>query len=187
MLIKSYTFDADQEDWKYIYVSNGAGVPPVDATQVKVTWNGDDGQPTKGCLQVEIPFTMASQYVGIGIQLPGPPLPGVDLRGRTISAFVKVKSGLENPTDLMSQPGGASLYAKSVPGYVYAATRSNLTMGGTWIPIAFDPMQPSYKDTANDAGTFDPSNIYEVGIQLETGGAATTAQSAVILIDTVSY
>jgi hypothetical protein len=189
---KSYNFDADLETWKVQYTSSGplpgdAGTAPLIAPgDVMASWNNMDGDPATpvGALQLNIPYSTASQYVGAGISLASK----VDLTGKIIHANIKVVSGLGTAADLMTNPGGAKLYAKSGPGYVYAAgTYTSVTVAGTWITITFDLADPSYVDKTNDAGMFDPSDIREIGIQLDTSGTSTTAAPAVDLIDTVWY
>jgi hypothetical protein len=189
---KSYTFDMDVETWKVQYTSSGAlpgdaGTAPLIAPgDVMLSWNNMDGNPATppGAIQLNIPYSTASQYVGAGISLATK----VDLTGKIIHANIKVVSGLGTAADLMSNPGGAKLYAKSGTGYVYAAgTYTNVTVTGAWIPITFDLSDPSYVDKTNDAGSFDPSDIREIGIQLDTSGTSTTAEPAVDLIDTVWY
>jgi hypothetical protein len=189
---QSYTFDMDLQGWKVQYTSSGplpgdAGTAPVIApADVMISLNNTDGDPATppGALQLNIPYSTASQYVGAGISLPVK----VDLTGKIITANVKVVSGLGTALDLMSNGGGAKLYVKSGAGYVYAAgTYTSVTVTGVWIPLTFDLSDPSYIDMTNDAGTFNPSDIREIGIQLDTGGMTTTAEPAVDLIDSVSY
>jgi hypothetical protein len=189
---KSYNFDADVETWKVQYTSSGvlpgdAGTAPIIApADVMLSWFGTDGDPATppGAIQVNIPYTTASQYVGIGVSLAV----GVDLTGKVITANVKVMSGLGSATDLMTNPGGAKLYAKSGAGYIYAAgTYTNVSVIGTWIPIRFDLTDPSFVDMTNDAGAFNPADIREIGIQFDTSGTSTTPQAAVDLVDSVAY
>ena len=184
-----YPFETDLQTWKVQYTSSGMyGTPPVAApliapADVVMTWTNAEGNPAPGAVKLEIPYATASQYVGVGISLAV----GVDLTDKIIQAKVKVLSGLGDPLDLMTNPGGAKLYVKTGTGYVYAAgTFTNVTAVGTWIPITFDLAEPSYV-AMSEAATFDPKDVREIGIQLDTSGTTTTAMPAVILVDSVTY
>jgi len=185
--IKTYSFTNDVEGWVIQYASSAPNTPLVDLSMTHLTHNATEGHPDPGSLQVEIPFTNAGQYLGVAVVL-ATTAPPIDLRGRVVTAYVRILSGVQDPTELATIPAGVSVYAKSVPGFVYAAGRTNLNhVMGDWTPVLFDPMNPSYEDKTNDAGRFDPANVYELGLQLETGGTTTTATTGVIVIDTVSY
>ena len=177
-----YGFDEDLEGWSVIYTASQEGVDPVDPGDVELDWAEDEGNPG-GALRAEIPFTDAGQYIGFGLDLTSEPL---DLTGRTITAWVKIVSGVGDADDLMTNPAGAKIYAKSGEAYVYAAgTFNNITEIGEWLEIDFDLEYPDYVDEAN--GIFDPSEIREIGIQIDTGGTSMSAQPGVVLIDGISY
>jgi hypothetical protein len=193
---KAYTFDNDLQAWLVQYTSagmigagtmKGMAATAIPKTDVMASWTGTDGDPSTplGAMQLNIPYTSASQYVGVGISLSTK----VDLTGKVITANVKVLSGLGDPADLMTNPGGAKLYVKSGPGYIYASGEyTNVTVIGSWIPITFDlSVPPSYEAVDPDGGVFDASDIREIGLQLDTGGTTTTATAAVDLIDSVQY
>jgi hypothetical protein len=55
---------------------------------------------------------------------------------------------------------------------------------GTWHTITFNLASPSY---IGDCMTFNPADIRELGIQFDTNSMSTTAEPAVVLIDTVTY
>jgi len=197
MKTKIYSFDADLEGWDFVYGSSGA--LPGDAgtaTVIKKTdpgmtvkWVATGGDPasTPGAMEIDIPFTSAAQYVGVGINL-GLAITGqaqLDLTGKVLTANVKLVSQAGDATDLMNNPDGAKLYAKSGMNYVYAAGAHLNTTVGTWTTLSLDFSAPSSVDETN--GTFDPSDIREIGVQLETSGTTTTAMSAVVLVDTITY
>jgi hypothetical protein len=127
---------------------------------------------------------MGGQYVGVGLV----PAPAADITGKVITARVKIVSGLESATDLMNAPAGAKIYVKSSGGYIYeSGAPQNLTSTGIWNVITFDYKTPGYLDPTVDAAAFDPADIRELGIQIDSGGMTTTAQPVVILIDTLAY
>jgi hypothetical protein len=189
MFTKVYGFDANsdagRQGWGITYTNAQAGSTAIPAADITISLNTTDGQPDVGSLQFDIPYSMPGQYVGIGVALTAP----IDLTNKVLTARVKIVSGLESPADLMSLPPGAKIYVKSNPNYLYeAGVYTNLTALNVWTPISFDYQAPAYVDTSNpDAGAFDPADIREIGIQIDTGGMTTTATPAVVLIDTVAY
>lgn len=177
-----YGFDEDLQGWTVIYTASKEGVDPVEPSDIELDWAEDEGNPG-GALRAEIPFTDAGQYIGFGLDLTADPL---DLTGRTITVWVKIVSGVGDPTDLMTNPAGAKIYAKSGEAYVYAAgSFNNITEIGEWLEIDFELAYPDYVDETN--GIFDPSEVREIGVQIDTGGTSMSAQPGVIMIDGVSY
>jgi len=175
-----YAFDTDIEGFKIQDSSAATGVDPVPKADVTLSHNGDDGNPDPGALQLDIPYSAASQYVSTGVNLD----PGVDLTGKKLKAMVKIVSGYGSEDDIMTAPGNAKLYVKTGAAYVYAsASVANITSIGTWVAIEFDPEFPGYQAD----GTYDIKDVKEIGIQLDTNSASTTASPAVVLIDSISY
>jgi hypothetical protein len=186
VITKSYDFDLDagRQAWMVTYTSSAAGKALIDPMSVTVGFNTTDGQPTPGSLQLNIPYAMGGQYVAAGV-IPNPP---GNITGKVITARVKIVSGLESATDLMNSPAGAKLYVKSTGTYVYeSGAPANLTSVGVWIPISFDYTIPGYLDPTIDPASFNPADIREIGIQIDSGGSALAAVPAVVLIDTVAY
>jgi hypothetical protein len=186
MITKSYNFDPDGGPSGIVvtYTSAATTSMPITASTVMLSLNTTDGQPSAPSLQLNIPYSMGGQYVGVGLV----PAPSADIRGKVITARVKILSGLESATDLMNSPAGAKIYVKSGAGYVYeSGAPQNLTSSGIWNVITFDYKTPGYVDPTIDAAAFDPADIRELGIQIDSGGMATTAQPAVVLIDTIAY
>lgn len=192
---KIYSFDSDLEGWIVQYTSAGVigsgpmlgtNAPLIPKADVMLSWTSTDGNPSTppGAMELRIPYTTASQYVGVGVSLAAP----VNLTGKVLTANVKVVSGLGDAVDLVSNPGGAKLYAKSGPAYIYAAgDYKSVSAIGTWYQITFTLSTPSFTAVDPDGGTFDPSDIREIGVQLDTGGTTTTATAAVDMIDAVQY
>lgn len=184
-IIKSYTFDTGVETWAATYTSAASDKMTIATSAVRSSFNSGDGQPNPGSLQLDIPYASGGQYVAAGIVLAATP---ADITGRVVTARVKIVSGLETATDLMNSPAGAKIYVKSTMGYIYVSgAPANLTSTGIWTLISFDYSHPGYIDPNIDAASFDPADIRELGIQIDSGGQAPAAQPAVVLIDTVAY
>jgi len=189
---QKWSFDMDQQDWTCQYTSSGTeadgttAIPIFAPGDVKVNWVSDKGDGDgMGALAAEIPYTSARQYAGIGIHLNG-----ADLTAKKLTARVKIDMGLESSSDLSSYSPGAKLYLKSGPMYTYSAGNYvSITASGTWYTLKFDLSDPnswSYVDTAN--GTFDPTEIGELGVQIDTPDALESMPvAATVLIDNVQY
>jgi hypothetical protein len=175
-----YTFDADVQGFKVQPTSAAVGVDPVLQTDVMIGFNAADGSPDPGSLQLDIPYSAASQYVSAGVNIAT----AVDLTGKKVKALVKIVSGYGSADDLLLAPGNAKLYIKTGMAYVYAsAAVANLTSIGTWTAIEFDPEFPGYQAV----GAYDPTQVLEIGVQFDTNSASTTAAPAVVLVDSISY
>jgi hypothetical protein len=139
---------------------------------------------------MDIPYSLASQYVSAGVDARPATMraetdPGPDLSGKTITAWVRIESGFGEAEELMTAPGNAKLYVKTGADYVYgSATVANLTAIGVWLQLTFEVDFPGYQA---ETGTYDPTDVREIGVQLDTNMASTTAAPAVVLIDTISY
>jgi len=177
-----YTFDTDIQGFKVQDSSGATGVDPVPKGDIMLSFNADDGSPDPGALQLDIPYSAASQYVSTGVNIDPP---GVDLTGKTIKAMVKIVSGYGSADDIMTAPANAKLYVKTGANYVYAsASVANVTSIGTWTAIDFNTKFPDYNA---DKDAYDPTQVLEIGIQFDTNSASTTASPAVVLVDNISY
>jgi len=176
-----YGFDEDLEGWDYNYSSSAPESALIQPSEVEVTWNEDDGDPG-GAFQAYIEYAEAGQYVGFGINLST----GIDLTGRVITATIKLVDGVGDAEDLTTNPAGAKLYAKAGEAYVYnAGYFQNVEEHGVWLTISYDLSDPGYEDPS--AGTFDATDIREIGVQFDTGGSTTTAQPGTWLLDNISW
>jgi hypothetical protein len=186
---KSYTFDTAIEGFVVSDSSAAEEVEPVTKADVMLAHNDAEGEPAPGSLQMDIPFSLASQYVSTGVDTRPATMraetdPGPDMSGKTITAWVRIESGYGEAEELMTAPGNAKLYAKTGPEYVYgSAAVANLTEVGVWVQLTFEVDFPGYKA----ADTYDPTDVREIGIQFDTNSASTTAAPAVVLVDTISY
>lgn len=177
-----YTFDTDTQGFKIQDSSAAAGVDPVLKADVMSSFNAADGSPNPGSLQLDIPYTAASQYVSTGVNIAPP---GVNLTGKTLKAMVKIASGYGSAADLMTAPGNAKLYIKTGATYVYASGPvANITSIGTWTAVDFNTAAPAY---SADMAAYDPTQVLEIGIQFDTNSGSTTAAPAVVLVDSISY
>ena len=177
---KTFSFDADVEKFIIQDSSAAEGVTAVPKADVMLSHNAEDGSPDPGALQLDIPFDAASQYVSTGVNLD----PGIDLTGKKLKAMIKIVSGYGSEEDIMTAPGNAKLYIKTGTTYLYAsASVANITSIGSWVAIEFDPEFPGYQAE----GELDLKDVKEIGVQLDTNSASTTASAAVVLIDSISY
>jgi hypothetical protein len=190
MVTKSYTFDDDEEEFVVSDSSAAMDVEPVVKADILLSHNATEGEPDAGSLQMDIPYSTASQYVSAGVDARPANMraetdAGPDLSGKTLTAWVRIESGFGDEEELMTAPGNAKLYVKTGPTYVYAsATVDNLTAIGVWLQLTFKVDEPGYMA---DTGTYDPTDVREIGVQIDTNSASTTAAPAVVLIDTISY
>jgi hypothetical protein len=179
---KVFSFDTDVEKFKVQDSSAATDVVPVPKADVMLSFNADDGSPDPGSLQLDIPYSAASQYVSAGVNLDEGMT--ADLTGKKLKAMVKIVSGYGSEDDIMTAPGNAKLYIKTGTTYVYAsASVANITAIGTWAAIEFDPEFPGYQAE----GDYNIKDMREIGIQMDTNSASTTAAPAVVLIDSISY
>ncbi len=179
-----YGFDSGLEQWKFVNSNSDAakGVAPVPEEDITLEWSEDEGDPG-GALLATIGYFDTDQWVSFGIDLTQKP---VDLSQRTLSADVKILSGVGEAEDLMNAPAGAKIYAKSGSSYVYANGKyHNIETIGDWYHLTFDVDEPLFVDEAN--GTFDPSEVREIGIQFDSNSESTTAQEGVWVVDNISY
>lgn len=181
-----YGFESGDENWDVTYVSSADDVDDVSETDIEVEWSQDAGMPA-GALRVQIPYESHGQYVGIGIEVADAETDGLDLSGkRRIEADVMIESGVGDPDDLATNPAGAKLYAKSGSSYVYAnGSFTNVEAIGQWVRVRFEVDDPSFTDLEN--GVFDPGDIREFGVQLDTSGTSMSAQTGVWILDNISY
>ena len=110
----------------------------------------------------------------------------VDLTGKTLTAFVKIVSGLESGRRAdVRAARRAALHQEQAPvTTTQASTYTNITAVDTWVPLSFELDNPSF---VADAGALDLTDVREMGVQINSSGTTTTAAPAVVLIDTVSY
>jgi hypothetical protein len=170
--------------WKLIesnsQMATSTPVPPADIMYAHTTADGD---PDAGAFEANIPYDQPDQWVSFGINI----MP-VDMSNRTITAKIKIASGMGDDSLPSVPAGGTKIYAKSGMEYCYAnggyTNIDPMHPVGAWHTITFNVASPSY---VADCGTFNPADIREIGVQFDTNSASTTAEPAVVLIDTITF
>jgi hypothetical protein len=114
----------------------------------------------------------------------------IDLTGKTVTAKIRLDSGLS----CGGFSGGAKLYVKWVSGtnWYYADSGwVNLTVSTTTFQtLTFNGSGANPTGYVDPAGTYDPTAIREVGVNVSTTGDTTAVCSnsaAVFHIDSVTY
>lgn len=166
-----WTFDDTIEAWAISYAD-----PSSLTDDATLSWDASSGDPSNGSLELVIPFSGVNQKLDVSTALTGE-----DLSGQVLSAKVRLDSGLGSDAE---NPGGAKLYVKTGEGYVYAdGGWVNLDTAGTWVTLTIDVSTPAGYVAP---GTYEPSDVREVGIEIATGGDGTFT-SATLHVDTVVY
>jgi hypothetical protein len=162
-------------------IINLAGNPPPGAVPPELSFDSENGDPNPGSLKVTIPFTDWNQHVDTVIEFPWP-FSELDLTGKTLHAKVRLVSGPQ-------LRGGIQIHASSLPDWVWAGGTwiSNETLvQGEWVPLSLDLSHPRNTPT----GTFDPSRIVQIGVQVLNGSVISEPYIAneptVIEIDSVN-
>jgi hypothetical protein len=140
-------------------------------------FNSDEGYDAPGALMLEAPFSAAEERIWVQI-----PIESTDMSGLVLSAQVCLVQGM---SDDPSNPSTIKVFAKSGESYVFASGAPvQLIAGEDWTTIDFDLADPDYVDPA---GTFDPSDVREVGFELNTGYSTTSVAPAIVYLDDVRY
>jgi hypothetical protein len=186
----SDTFDTDKEMWTLSdyadanYFNWGAALNPDTGVSLDggvaptLEWSGTTGDPNPGSLKVTVTFTGFKQYIDPMVNLATPQ----DFSGThgIVRARIRLASGT-------FPSGGIQFHVSSGTGWVYVSApfiNSNSLTVGQWITINLDT-----STVASTTGTFDPTQIVQIGIQFTTGdpyeGGTLTFGQAVFEIDTV--
>jgi hypothetical protein len=152
--------------------------PGVDGgpdTGTKLELDTTDGSPTNGSAKLTIPF-MNTQEELLFAKLFAP---GVNLSGTTVSAKIKLDSGLiTGPTDSAT----AFIALKSGPDYTWApGTSITLDPTAGWVTLSVVANAPS----PGVSPVYDPCDIREIDIIIDTGLTGMYRQ-AVMHIDTIA-
>jgi hypothetical protein len=159
----------------------------VDPSAIELYWISADGWPNFGVMVASIPYSMPSQRVGLGANLGRP----TDLSDAVLTLCVRVVEGFGDSTDLMTSPGGAKLYAKSGAGSCYANGQYHYigdaaNPRGRWMKLQFNLARPPDYEDPNCVEPFDPTDVREIGVELDTSPTTRTAQPAAFMIDTLA-
>jgi hypothetical protein len=155
------TFDdgVDNYDFTYALGTTDAAVVPA------MVFDPKDGSPSPGSLQVSATFTDFGQSATPILTL----LPDRDFSGKTLHAMVKLDSGT-------FMDGYAVLFASSTSKYIWVYSTMTPLTAGTWTPLSIN-LATATPPTGTDGGTFDPTDINQVGVQFMTNpspGGTTT-------------
>lgn len=163
-----WKFPSNVESWTISY-----GEPGSLMGSGSLSHDGGAGNPENGSLKVTVPFNGVDQKLDVSIALDA-----TNLTGKTITAKVKLDSGLSTSPD---NPGGAKLYVKTGDAYVYA-DGGWTNLDGNWASLSLNVSSPG----GFVAGTHTPSDVREIGIEIATGSQGSYS-SATVHIDTVVY
>ena len=131
-----------------------------------LAFSSSDGDPTLGSLHSDAPFSDYNQFIQVQKDFATTALK--DWTGLKLHVRVKVASGLNQSA---SNPAGiqpfVNSYAAGVDGgsgsYNFLGGYSSLKTGNGW---------NDYTLTLAASGSFDPSKIVSVGVQIQTGNGA---------------
>jgi hypothetical protein len=176
-----YTFDSSTDGFTLqTYVDTGtyknlgalaadAGVPDG-GTYPTLSFNSTAGSPSPGSLQVTADFTDYNQYVEVLLGLSS-----VDLTGTTLTALVQVNPAFN---------GGAFLYVKTGPSYVYGSGSGVTLTGGSWVPLSLD--LSAVAAAGGDAGIV-PAMVREIGIHIYSAGLPAGADAGAFVGGTETF
>jgi hypothetical protein len=159
-----------------------------------VIWDDSTGNPSPGCLRLEIPFTGPDQHSRVSVTLETP----TDYSSMGMTANLRLVSTLA--TAPPSGDAGAAGAAGStgdpiavVPGTakLFVRTGTELVMADSgeqsldetigWITLRFRFVDPV---NVEDEAAYDPTQVREIGVEIDNGpnGASGTA---LLHLDTV--
>jgi hypothetical protein len=146
---------------------SGLGVTPT------LTWDGTQGSPTPGSLQVMAPYSGANQYVlaqrDFGTANPQ------NWMGKTIHVRIKVTSGMFK--------GGAQVFVKTGTKFSFGGQYTNLAMNSNWQEVTLVIGSPmSY----GDKNSYDPSQVVQYGVELNSGDSGAGSGPVTFNIDSFS-
>jgi hypothetical protein len=151
----------------------GVVTPPT------LTFDSTVGSPAPGSLKITATFTDCNQYVDVAINLA----PTKNLTGKTLHGRLQVTSG--------GFSGGAQLHVSTGADYgAYAKADFALT---ATTPPTFSNAALDLTNAIPSTGVLDPTNVIQVGVQIYSGAACTTAlpyanagETVVFNIDTIT-
>jgi hypothetical protein len=152
-----------------------------------LSFSATEGDPTVGSLRVDAPYNDYNQFVQVQKDFPTTALK--DWTGLRLHVRVKIASGLNQSA---SNPAGiqpfVNSYAAGVDGgtatYNFSGKYTSAVAGNGWKDYTFDLVA---------SGSFDPSKIVSVGVQIQTGDGlmadagvnAVKPIAAIVYIDSV--
>jgi len=143
-------------------------------TMPMLSFDSSTGSPSPGCVKIVAPYYGASQFV----QLESMSFGTSNTRnwtGGKLHMRIQVTQG--------TFTGGAQMYVKTGSAYVFGGTYINFPAGGGWKELTMDLSAPM---TLGTSGTYDPSEVISIGVQLNTGMAGASAGPVTFLVDSFS-
>jgi len=139
-----------------------------------IAWDGSDGNPMPGSLKVMAPYSDANQYVlaqrDYGTSNPQ------NWLGKTLHVRIKVTDG--------TFKGGAQVFVKTGTAFVFGGTYTNLAMTKNWQEVTLS-LATAMSPMTHDPG-FDPTQVIQFGVELNTGSAGTGSTPVTFNIDSFS-
>jgi hypothetical protein len=167
-----WSFDSNIQGWAV-----GASDPTSIGDGTTLSFSASEGSPEIGALRAAVPFTGGNEKVLLQVKVAS-----LDLRGKTLSARVLADRGLSPDTANRSR---IKLFVKTGGSFLYAAGPDlMLVPGSPWATVTFDVDQPDYVDPN---GTYDASDVREVGFELNSGETGGAINGAVLYLDSIDY
>jgi hypothetical protein len=163
--VPPWNFDCSTEGFNITYMTHGSLNPSFG-------WSA-------GAVLLSAAFDGPGQEIGVGRAMGNA---GLDLRGKTLSAKVRLDAGLSADP---SHRGTAKLYVATGPQYLCGVgSPEQLAPNAKFVTLTIDVDSPSFTCAAAGA-IYDASKVMELGIIVnsETGG---TVQPATLTIDEVA-
>src|SRR5262249_6180140 len=138
-----------------------------------LSWDSAVGNPMPGSLQVMAPYSGPNQYVLVqkdyGTSNPQ------NWMGRKLHVRIRVTDG--------AFKGGAQVLIKTGAAFGSGGTYMTLAMNNNWQEVILDLTSPMSKGTS---GTYDPSQVVQFGVELNTGSAGTGSTPVTFNVDSFS-
>jgi hypothetical protein len=134
-----------------------------------------DGSPANGSAKLQIPFQARGEQFLFAQNYA----PSLNLTGGTVTAMIKLDSGLYGSIDAVAH---AFIVLKTTGAYNYATGPSiNLDQGAGWVQLTFNVNAPAQLPDG-----YNPCDVREIDVEIDTTTASGTYVPAVIHIDTIA-
>lgn len=148
-----------------------------------VEWNMGEGYgKVPGFLEVGMPFA-PTQSTYQQVEVAALVTPSLDLSGKILHCYVKLVSGANVAGDTSNVAGG-KLVVKTGSAYTYAGGIYTNLVTGTWVDLSIDATTP---DDVPSITEYNPAEVVQIAISVNTSGSATAAEPAVLHIDHCWY
>jgi hypothetical protein len=183
-----WPFDFNTQSWT-ASTFDPASVDP------SVLWDDSTGNPNPGSLRLGIPFTAPNQKSQVSIVLAGP----ADYSQADVRVNVRLISGLTvdpwvgaggaagaagSGATVPALPGAAKLFVRTGSDHILGESGGVLLDASVgWVTLTLDPSAPV--NIEGDATAYDPTQVTEVGVEIDNGPDGAWGGTAVIYVDTV--